>query len=107
MTPIATAMTAPLRSLRPVSAAILLTGQQPTAGPAADPSRRTPRGWLDRRHAARPGTRGARRALVARPGPPGPRADGGIRLPARPRHGVGPRPGPDRRRSRARQRAAA
>src|SRR4051794_22316468 len=101
MIPIATAMMAPLRSLWLVSVAILLTGPKPTGEPR----------WLDRRHACPAsdlaGTGGAGRPLGARAGPAGARPGARPRLPARPRHGVGPRPVPERGRARPRLRAAA
>src|SRR3954452_10276564 len=47
MIPIATAMTAPLRSLRLVSVAILLTGRNATGGGVTDPIRDRPSGgWI-------------------------------------------------------------
>src|SRR3954454_21615746 len=107
MMPIATAITAPLRSRWLVSVAILLTAPHATGGREAARIRRPDREWLDRSHAA-PGrtTRCGRRALVAGPrgaaARPGPRA----RLPPGARHGLGAGPRPAGRRARPRHGAA-
>src|SRR4051794_38799136 len=110
MTPMAMAMTAPLRSRWLVADTVLLTAPKPTGHAEARPHPRHGwrRGeWLDHRHAARGETGGARRRVGPRARRPRARPRAGAGLPARPRHGLGPGPRAGLRRAGARVGAAA
>src|SRR4029078_12670861 len=96
MTPMAMAMTAPLRSRWLVADTVLLTAPKPTvrAEPHPHPPhRRRRRGWFERVHAARGETGGAGRPVGPRARRPRARPRARAGLPAGPRHGLGPGPG--------------